>query len=231
MFSNNSGKFSSRILRYFISKSFYLLYHQFAWTYDFIADLVSIGRWKSWIFSVLPYISDGVVLELGCGPGHLQLAFARKEINSIGIDASKYMVKIAHKRLKKHSLSANIVHGSSINLPFPDHSFKNIVATFPSEYINSRETLQQAWRVLNIPGELIILPVAWITGNRWYERAAAWIFRLTGQAPLLDKVVQSDLPLFPLSTLEEIGFQIRTEFIEHESSEIFLIHAEKRFTN
>ena len=50
---------------------YYLLYHHFAWTYDLVADIVSLGQWKDWVRTALPYL-DGCVLELGYGPGHLQ---------------------------------------------------------------------------------------------------------------------------------------------------------------
>lgn len=50
---------------------FYLLYHRFAWAYDFVATSVSVGMWDEWVFSVLPALEGPIVLELGHGPGHL----------------------------------------------------------------------------------------------------------------------------------------------------------------
>ena len=38
-------KLIAHLLRIF----FHLLYHPFAWTYDFIAWAVSLGRWKDWV--------------------------------------------------------------------------------------------------------------------------------------------------------------------------------------
>jgi ubiquinone/menaquinone biosynthesis C-methylase UbiE len=70
---------------------FNLLYHQFAWSYDFIASLVSLGNWKRWIITVLPHLEGPRVLELGHGPGHLQRALLNKGINTFGIDESRSM--------------------------------------------------------------------------------------------------------------------------------------------
>ncbi|NMC80811.1 MAG: hypothetical protein GYA59_15725, partial [Chloroflexi bacterium] len=35
---------------------FDLLYHSFAWTYDGVAAVVSLGRWKGWVYSVIPFL-------------------------------------------------------------------------------------------------------------------------------------------------------------------------------
>ena len=61
-----------RLLGWFLRFFFHLLYHQFAWTYDWVAAGVSLGRWNEWVRSILPYMQEGRILELGHGPGHLQ---------------------------------------------------------------------------------------------------------------------------------------------------------------
>ena len=216
------------VIRYLLKIFFNLLYHQFAWTYDWVAELVSLGRWKSWVYSVLPYLENSKVLELGCGPGHLQLALWRKKTFTFGIDSSRSMVRLAVARLNKNSQPANIIQGKAQHLPYPDRSFNKVVVTFPSDYISDYETLSQAWRVLDNSGELIILPAAWIKGKYWWDKFAAWTFRITGQAPIFDALNNfEENQIYPLSTLREIGFKIDTEIIELESSKLILIHAEK----
>ena len=227
MSTENKVGLNYTVTRYLLKIFFNLLYHQFAWTYDWVAKLVSLGRWKSWIYSVLPYLENSKVLELGCGPGHLQFALSCENVPSFGIDSSREMVRLAANRLSRNSQPVNIIHGKSQNLPFSDHSFSIVVATFPSDYISDYETLVQAWRVLDNSGELIILPAAWITGKHWWDKIAAWTFRITGQAPIHDPLNMDENAIFPISTLREIGFQINTEYIELESSNLILIHAEK----
>ena len=227
MSTENKVGLNYKVTRYLLKIFFNLLYHHFAWTYDWVAKLVSLGRWKSWVYSVLPYLENSKVLELGCGPGHLQFALSREHASAFGMDSSREMVRLAANRLSRNSQPVNIIHGKSQNLPFSDHSFNIVVATFPSDYISDYETLVQAWRVLDNSGELIILPAAWITGKYWWDKFAAWTFRITGQAPIHDPLNMDENAIFPISTLREIGFQISTEFIELESSNLYLIHAEK----
>lgn len=209
---------------------FYLLYNHFAWTYDWVADVVSIGRWRTWIYCSIPYLESSKILELGHGPGHLQIAVAKKEISIFGIDASQNMVKLASARLQRNRFPSNLVLGKSQYLPYPDQSFKIIVATFPSEYINDHKTLTEVWRVLDNSGELIVLAGAWITGRSWLDRGAAFLFRVTGQAPIIDDDNISDQNFFQLNEVEGIGFRSSTEIIDLETSKIILIRA-KKITN
>ena len=62
-----------RVMQTLLRIFFQLLYHPFAWAYDLVAGLVSLGRWKSWVLCGLPLLA-GRVLEIGFGPGHLQAA-------------------------------------------------------------------------------------------------------------------------------------------------------------
>lgn len=219
-----------QVIRHLFKFFFHLLYHQFAWTYDWVAALVSLRRWKSWVYCVIPYLENSIVLELGCGPGHLQLALAEKGNYPFGVDASPQMASLAVKRLTRYSLPANIALSMAQRLPYPNRRFDKIVTTFPSEYIVDQQTLKQAWRVLKDSGELIILPLAWITGDKWWDRLAAWLFRITGQAPSFDPITDKENGIVPISFLQEFGFQVSSEFIHLESSTVLLIKAVKLST-
>ena len=108
----------TRFLRFF----FYLIYEPFAWSYDLVAWVVSLGRWKNWVFSTLPELPGPRVLELGHGPGHLQLALNKKGVYVFGIDRSAPMGRIAHKRLHSGQIIPNLVRATAEHLPFPpDH--------------------------------------------------------------------------------------------------------------
>ena len=210
-----TNRLISTLLRFF----FYLLYGSLAWTYDWVAGFVSQGLWQEWVLEVAADCHGPKVLELGHGPGHLQKALYEKGIWICGIDSSRQMGRLAHKRLKKSGLEPNLVNGFAQYLPFASGSFAQVVATFPTEYIVDACTLKEVRRVLKLGGELVVMPVAWITGKRFLERAAAYLFHVTGQAPEWD-----DRALDPV---RETGFKVEIERRKLKSSELLIIHARK----
>lgn len=221
---NKSGGVTSlplpkRLLINLLRTFFKSLYHQLAWMYDWIASLVSLGAWQSWVQSVLPYLDGPRTLELGFGPGHLQVKLHQKEITAYGLDESPQMAQIAHRRLTGLSLKPNLVRGNALNLPFADGCFHQVVMTFPAEYILKQTTFTEIHRVLIDGGAAVILPLAWITGRRPLERAAAWVNRVTGEAPEWDEKA--------LEPLKNQGFNISWEMINFSSSKILIIQLSK----
>jgi ubiquinone/menaquinone biosynthesis C-methylase UbiE len=210
---------------------FNLLYHQFAWSYDWVADVVSIGRWKTWIYSAIPYLGEGRVLELGCGPGHLLASYSSDNRTIFGLDTSMQMLRQSSRNLSKFNQEKNLVLAMAQELPFRDESFPVIVSTFPSNFIYDPGTLDQAWRVLQEDGQLIVLPAAWITGSNILDRCAAWVFNFTGESP---EVEGSDLEIVlseEFKHLSQVGFQVSQELIESERSQVLLIRAVKSRSN
>ncbi|MDI6770525.1 MAG: class I SAM-dependent methyltransferase [Anaerolineales bacterium] len=208
-----------RILRIF----FNLLYHQFAWSYDLVAAVVSLGQWKAWVCSILPYIAGQRVLELGHGPGHLQLALHKHGFQAYGLDESRQMGRQTFLRLQQKDFHPNLARGQAQTLPFAQNTFQSVAITFPSEYIFDPHTLEEIQRVLIPGGRLVILPIAWITGRSPLERLAAWLFRTTGEAP--GKPGELNLELKKL--FERAGFEARKEVVELKSSTLLFILAKK----
>jgi ubiquinone/menaquinone biosynthesis C-methylase UbiE len=54
------------------------------------------------------------------------------------------------------------------------------VSTFPSEFIFEPQTLLDIWRVLLPEGRLVIIPMAWISGENPLERFMSWLLRSAG---------------------------------------------------
>ena len=200
---------------------FHLLYHEFAWSYDLVAGVVSLGRWKGWVLSSLPHL-EGRMFEIGYGPGHLQEALQAEGRAAFGLDVSPQMAHQASRRLGRKGFPVNLVRGVAQHLPFQANAFETIVATFPSEYIYEAQTLAEARRVLVPKGRLVILPMAWITGGGILDRLAAWLFRVTGQAGAIESV----LPAIR-KRLQSAGFAMRHELVEMRGSWVLVILAEK----
>ena len=89
-----------RAISKFLSLFFDLLYHQFAWSYDLVSNIVSIGMWEEWIKSVLPDLVGPQILELGHGPGHIQKSLLQEGKQIVGLDLSPQMGRISEKRMR-----------------------------------------------------------------------------------------------------------------------------------
>ena len=223
-----------KLLRFF----FHLLYHQFAFTYDLVAATVSMGRWKDWVLSVLPFIEGNRVLEIGHGPGHLQHALLDRNLLVFGIDRSPQMGHLAQRNLKRFFrlkaampqnnqnayTQAHLIRGISQGLPFLPESFDTLVATFPAEYIFDPRTLAEAQRVLSAHGRFIILPGATILGRGVMDRAMALLFRITGQTPPdLSEVLQERSK----EPFAKSGFHVDVHELNIRSSMVFILVATK----
>lgn len=210
------------ILRLF----FRLLYHSFAWAYDLVSWAVSLGSWNNWVESVVPYVKGPHVLELGHGPGHLQRTLLDLGLLTIGLDESRQMGHLAKKRLIQAGYTqVKITRGLVQSLPFQAGTFDTVVSSFPSEYIFDNQTLVEAHRVLTNGGRFVVLPAAWITGQKLMERYAAGLFRVTGQTPSDPIEVISERLKGPFV---EAGFSVNIEQVEVKSSLVLIVIAEKK---
>lgn len=132
------------------------LYNEFAWAYDAVSWLVSLGHWDGWRKAALIHVQGKRVLEVGFGTGDLLIEMAARGWDAYGLDLSPAMHRITARKLRRHGLSAPRVRGYTQALPFADGSFDTLIATFPAEYIVAPETLREAARVLTADGRFVI---------------------------------------------------------------------------
>jgi ubiquinone/menaquinone biosynthesis C-methylase UbiE len=204
----------------FVRFFFRLLYNEFAWTYDLVAWAVSLGQWRAWGRTAIPYLRGGRVLELAHGPGHLLAAMAGRGLAPVGLDLSPSMGRLARRRLTKNgSLTVPLVHARAQALPFRASCFDSVVATFPAEFILAPDTLQETARVLAPGGRWVIVPGAILSGRDPLSRFIWWLYRITGQG---------DLPIDRgKALLERAGFSVDARWEEAKHSQVLVVTAEK----
>ena len=204
----------------FLRFSFRLLYNEFAWTYDLVAWVVSLGQWKSWGRTAIPHLRGKWVLELAHGPGHLLVAMAQRGLSPVGLDLSPAMGRQARRRLRRRQdLTVPLVRARAQALPFRDGCFDSAVATFPAEFILAQATLREAARVLRPDGRLVVVAGAFLSGRDPLSRFIWWLYRITGQGELL--------PDRSKALLARAGFSARITWEEAKYSKVLLVTAEK----
>lgn len=131
------------------------LYHELAWSYDWVGRVVSAGRMAHWrrralahLPTVLPNGRQPRVLEIGFGTGELLIDLARQGHNPYGLELSPTMHWVTLRKLVGMGLHLPRVRGQAQAMPFATGSFTAIVATFPTRYILDEQTLHECARLL-----------------------------------------------------------------------------------
>jgi len=203
----------------FLRLFFQLLYNEFAWSYDVVAWLVSVGRWKAWGRTVLSHTQGRRMLELGHGPGHLLVTLAEQGLAPVGLDLSPSMARQAKRRLRRSDISAPLVRARAQSLPFRRSSFDSILATFPTSFIVHPQTLSEAQRVLAPDGRLVVAAAVRFEGKGPMSRVLTWLYRVTGQG--------QPSPESLTRWLEERGLSPRFIWEEVNHTAVMLVVAEK----
>jgi ubiquinone/menaquinone biosynthesis C-methylase UbiE len=122
--------FRSRLLRFLIPE-------RIPWfaarLYDRIARTAIETYYNEVADGVTAHTSQGLVLDVGTGPGCLPIAIAKKapRITVVGIDSSKAMVRIAQTNAEREGLSDRVrfVKCDGNRLSFEDDSYDLVIST------------------------------------------------------------------------------------------------------
>ena len=83
-------------------------YSSFAQVYDLFMDNVPYEEWSRYLISLLKeyQVTDGTVVELGCGTGKMTRLLADAGYDMVGVDNSAEMLEIAGERQEEESRSS-----------------------------------------------------------------------------------------------------------------------------
>src|SRR5438552_18009810 len=137
------------------------LFERFAWIYIFCREKVfrdDTGRIIRAFWPAGEPPASSIVLELACGPGFYArtLASQFRQISVLGVDSSKELVKYAReKAMALHNCTFE--WGDVLNLPQPDDSFSQLVASRLFTILPERErAVAEMFRVLNSGGKCFV---------------------------------------------------------------------------
>jgi ubiquinone/menaquinone biosynthesis C-methylase UbiE len=132
--------------------------------------------WRRYTEAVLPWLpADGAILEIGPGPGVLLQDIAARSAGAMGLDLSPGMLVRARDRLRRAGVSARLVQGNIVQLPFAAHTFDGIVLTFVFSAVpDGPAAMGELARMLR-PGGVIALVDACEPAD--HNRIAVWLAR------------------------------------------------------
>jgi len=199
------------------------LYNEFAWAYDPVSWLVSLGGWstvRSWVGD---YIAGRRILEIGFGTGELLIYLAAEGYQINGLELSPAMLRQTTRKLHKRRLHVPITRGVSQHLPFRTGSFDTIITTYPAGFIFDPATWHEAARITlspdhrsaNSAGRLVILGIGASSSEN-----SSWLQKKLFGFPL-DGIVKRCGQL-----AQDAGLELEVQLRDHKGLEFPILIAE-----
>ena len=164
----------------FLRFAFHHFYNTFAWTYDAVSFIVSLGHWRAWTRAAIPHVRGTRVLEIAFGAGNLQLDMRAAGFMPLGLDLSAAMTRITLSKLRRAQQQPKLTRGSVLQLPFADGVFDSLVLTFPPGFLRVPAAIAEMRRVLNRTGRIIVVDGGWIRQPQIVSGLINLAFRFTG---------------------------------------------------
>ena len=124
--------------------------------YDFLNDLLSLGRSKAWRKSVTGIIAPKIgmtVLDIAAGTGSSSRPLVDKGAEVTALDFSAGMLDQGRKQHK----DIKFVQGDALKLPFSENTFDVTTYSFGlRNTANSNIALREALRVTKVGGKIVV---------------------------------------------------------------------------
>jgi len=133
------------------------MFDDVAHRYDFLNDLLSLGRTKAWrrvVTSIIGPKPGMKILDIAAGTGSSSRPLVDKGAEVTALDFSHGMIKQGRKQNK----NINFVQGDALKLPFEDNSFDVTTISFGLRNTsNTDKALKEALRVTKDGGRIVVV--------------------------------------------------------------------------
>ena len=124
--------------------------------YDFLNDLLSLGRTKAWrrvVTSIIAPKPGMKILDIAAGTGSSSRPLVDKGAEVTALDFSQGMIEQGRKQNK----NIKFVQGDALKLPFEENSFDVTTISFGLRNTSSTEiALKEALRVTKVGGRIVV---------------------------------------------------------------------------
>ncbi len=132
------------------------MFDDVAHRYDFLNDLLSLGRTKAWrrvVTSIIAPKPGMKILDIAAGTGSSSRPLVDKGAEVTALDFSNGMIKQGRKQNK----NINFVQGDALKLPFEDGAFDVTTISFGLRNTsNTDKALKEALRVTKAGGRIVV---------------------------------------------------------------------------
>ena len=132
------------------------MFDDVAHRYDFLNDLLSLGRTKAWrrvVTSIIAPKPGMKILDIAAGTGSSSRPLVDKGAEVTALDFSHGMIEQGRKQNK----NINFVQGDALKLPFEDNDFDVTTISFGLRNTsNTDKALKEALRVTKDGGRIVV---------------------------------------------------------------------------
>ena len=132
------------------------MFDDVAHRYDFLNDLLSLGRTKAWrrvVTSIIAPKPGMKILDIAAGTGSSSRPLVDKGAEVTALDFSHGMIEQGRKQNK----NINFVQGDALKLPFEDNAFDVTTISFGLRNTsNTDKALKEALRVTKDGGRIVV---------------------------------------------------------------------------
>jgi len=169
------------------------VFERIAPKYDFMNDLLSFRRHKTWRRFALKKMNiqpGQTAIDLCCGTCDWTIAIAERNGGAevTGLDFSEQMLKVGRMKVERAGLARQIklIQGNAMDLPFADDSFDFVTIGFGlrnlPDYV---QALKEMHRVVKPGGRVVCLE---LSKPVWQPFKAIYYIYLRGILPFLGKL-------------------------------------------